>query len=148
MALRLLAGLLMLSLLVSCKKEDAAPAGPPVNSWTINGKTYTAAQVRRATVSQKISYTATTASGTENINFVFDAAPSEGGSFAIGDYPGGMQLSGVLNGNVYFNAGTSVQQKATVANTGGKASITVPEITLQASNGEALLISCNAITEQ
>jgi hypothetical protein len=157
---RILSALLSFVLLVSCAKSDDDET--PVTTtagWKLGTNTYTSVFSMRVATGSNTAVTSMdaipTGSNSANVNtFIayFPTVPTTNGTYRVAAYPSALTATqvGIAAGGpngTYVSTGAGTVD-ATVTVTGGKLTITVPNITVKKTNSTEELTASGTIKEQ
>lgn len=141
----------------SCSKDD--DKGSPSNGWKLGATTYNAAFVARIGSTTLSAMDAIPSGGSPSVNTLnvwFNALPTSGGTYRVVSYGGGMSLAaneiGVSAGlfatsTTYVSTGSGAVD-ATVSVSGGKITVSIPEIWVKKTTADDSLKLSGTIVEQ
>ena len=156
---RILAALLSFVLLISCSKNDDDETPVAVtNGWKLGANSYTTVFAMRVATGGNTAVTAMDAIPTgssSNVNtFIayFSTVPTASGTYRIVSYPSALTATqvGIAAGGpngTYVSTGAGTVD-ATVTVSGGKITVTVPQITVKKTNSTEELSASGTIKEQ
>jgi hypothetical protein len=140
-------------MIVSCKDKDKNGGGSP-NSWTFKGTTYTAAQTTGSSSGATYQIVGIDGSAKNSLTFTFKEKPTVDGTYKI------TNNASVLDHNDEVGVGVIVDQsntyasfgdgsvKATVKVSGGKVSVTIPDLEVKAPTSSETGTLSGVLTEK